>query len=58
MEGALKVHNIMLEDKEEEEVKKRRKTSIIVHGVTESEARDYEGRMKDDTDILQRVLRT
>ena len=54
----MKVHNIMLEDKEEEEVKKRRKTSIIVHGVTESEARDYEGRMKDDTDILQRVLRT
>ena len=54
VEGALKVH--MLEDKEEEEEKKRRKTSIIVHGVTESETGDYEGRMKDDTDILQRVL--
>jgi len=46
VEGALKMQ--LLEERAEEAEKNRRKTSVIVHGIPESEAAESEERMKDD----------
>jgi len=54
VEGTLKVQ--LLEDKEEEAERNKRKTSIIVHGVEESTNADPEQRIQDDSDALQSVL--
>jgi len=45
-----------LEEKAEEAEKSRRKTSVIVHGIPESEEADSERRIKDDGDVTQEVL--
>ena len=54
VEGALKMQ--LLEEKAEEAKKSRRKTSVIVHGIPESEEADSERRIKDDGDVMQEVL--
>jgi len=54
VEGALKMQ--LLEEKAEEAEKNRRKTSVIVHGIPESEEADSERRIKDDGHAMQEVL--
>jgi len=54
IEGALKVQ--LSEEKFEEDDKNRRKTSVIIRGVKEAKATDYEERIKEDDDAMQQVF--
>ena len=52
----VQVREQLLEDKEEELEKHKRRASIIVHGLKESSSSEAEQRYKDDCDQLQEIL--